>query len=336
MRWTRNLAPPWPAVIITLGWSVFFGGSVIAASPPPRLQYVTTAHQFGPVGFRDPIGAVSPDGVWLAYGAGRELKVQRVGGGPVHTIGPMDSSIRYLAWLPDSRHVAVQERVTDTDEPRWLLLDTSTSSREPLLPGKKRLQGKLIGSGGKPGDLIEVELGRLRHLVWSPNGSSVAVIAASESGWQLWTFSSDGGIARVVESNKRLSFPTWTADGKSVACLSYAEGRQYVIFESSGPPGTKGLYIVPRSGGRPRRIHEFKSEQLYSGIGVSPDGWWVAFVQPASDGYFQIFRVPVEGGTPEQLTFDRSHKTQPSYAPNGKEIAFTVFVYESQFWLLEP
>ena len=37
------------------------------SAAPPRLQYVTTAHQAGPVGYRDPVGAVSPDGVWLAY-----------------------------------------------------------------------------------------------------------------------------------------------------------------------------------------------------------------------------------------------------------------------------
>ena len=32
----------------------------------PRLAWVATAHQLGPVGYRDPAGAVSPDGEWIA------------------------------------------------------------------------------------------------------------------------------------------------------------------------------------------------------------------------------------------------------------------------------
>ncbi len=57
---------------------------------------------------------------------------------------------------------------------------------------------------------------------------------------------------------------------------------------------------------------------------------------PSSNSYFQIFRLPVTGGTPEQITFDPSDKTQPSYSPSGDRIVFTVFSYESQFWVLAP
>ena len=47
----------------------------------PRLQYVTTARQSGPVGYRDPLGVMSPDGEWLAYAAGTGLYLQRIVGG---------------------------------------------------------------------------------------------------------------------------------------------------------------------------------------------------------------------------------------------------------------
>ena len=60
------------------------------------------------------------------------------------------------------------------------------------------------------------------------------------------------------------------------------------------------------------------------------------WVGPSSNSYFQIFRLPVTGGTPEQITFDPSDKTQPSYSPSGDRIVFTVFSYESQFWVLAP
>ena len=46
-------------------------------------------------------------------------------------------------------------------------------------------------------------------------------------------------------------------------------------------------------------------------------------------------RLPAAGGTPQQLTFDRSNKTQPSYAPNGQRIALTVWEYAAHFWVVK-
>src|SRR5262249_45973981 len=43
------------------------------ASDRSRLTLVATAHQLGPVGYRDPAGAISPDGRWVAYSEGRFL-----------------------------------------------------------------------------------------------------------------------------------------------------------------------------------------------------------------------------------------------------------------------
>jgi hypothetical protein len=40
------------------------------------------------------------------------------------------------------------------------------------------------------------------------------------------------------------------------------------------------------------------------------------------------------GGPPLQVTTDPSHKTQPAWSPDGAYIAFTVWSYEAQFWVL--
>ena len=114
--------------------------------------------------------------------------------------------------------------------------------------------------------------------------------------------------------------------------LSEEEIREY--RGSVTEPGRKAIYVVGRDGGTPRKIHEFACDQLYSGLSVSPDFEWVAFIAPAPDGYFQVFRVPVTGGEAEQLTFDPTDKTHPSYAPDGQRIAFAVFSYQAHFWVL--
>ena len=46
--------------------------------------------------------------------------------------------------------------------------------------------------------------------------------------------------------------------------------------------------------------------------------------------------MPVQGGSPEQLTRDPSHKTQPAWSPDGSRLAFTVWSYTSAFWTFRP
>ena len=64
----------------------------------------------------------------------------------------------------------------------------------------------------------------------------------------------------------------------------------------------------------------------------SPKGDQIAFIAPAPDGFFQVYRLPISGGVPVIVTTDPSHKTQPAWSPDGSQIAFTVWSYEAQFW----
>ena len=75
---------------------------------------------------------------------------------------------------------------------------------------------------------------------------------------------------------------------------------------------------------------------MHSGIAVSPDGRWIAYIGPGENGYFQVHRVPLDGGPSEQLTSDRSQKTQPAYSPRGDRLAFTVFRYLARFYEIRP
>ena len=47
-----------------------------------------------------------------------------------------------------------------------------------------------------------------------------------------------------------------------------------------------------------------ESEQIFSGISVSPGFESVVYITPGGNGSFQLWRVRMSGGQPEQLAFD--------------------------------
>ena len=567
-----------------------------------RLRFVTSVAQHGPVGYRDPLGVISPDGMWLASASETRLRVQPVVGGPITELGAGDERITDLAWLPDGRHLAVRQQVFESGRTRWWIYDRTTRTPVPLWPDHTRIRGLREDDSSR----VEVDPADLVQLTWSPTGDSVAGIARDPHGSALWVIHAGGGGARVRVRPWRLSFPAWRATS-GIACLSFRDDRQrldlecgvagaetieaygpvafsadarhlyyavpndrgtldlwrrslfdgtqeqetrfardayapsvtrdgrvlfkvqdYRVFVAAAPAdggasqalttfqsetptwspdgrsigvtfgswrrviddfhypdiaqdlgivvvqdtavtepttvfratpsedqgmawspngrwiafhshaagtddlylqaadrssaarlvsehlyetgwprwtpdgrwivipsedetsrgrsgflsvvgvdpetgritsplrrvslggltagalhaewagndtivfdaitalGRKELYAVSRGGGRPRLIHRYESDEVYAGIATSPDGRWVTYVAPAGDGHYQLFRVPVAGGAPRQLTFDPTDKTQPAYSPDGRRLAFTVFTYTAQFWLLGP
>ena len=133
---------------------------------PPQLRYVTTAHQLGVVGYRDPSGAISPDGTRLAYAEGRFIRVIPLGGGAPMTLAPGEGQIRYLAWKRKDEIVA--EDVTPSG--RWWLYRIGKEGRTPVVAPRpdRRPQATDLGprrQGGRP--RVHVQLAP-NYGCWAP------------------------------------------------------------------------------------------------------------------------------------------------------------------------
>ena len=135
----------------------------------PRLTYVTTAHQLGVVGYRDPAGAISPDGTRVAYSEGRNVRIIPTGGGAPQTLAAGDGQIRNLTWVTDQRLVA-EETGTST---RWWEYSPVTGQRIPLWSGANNFM----------------------QIAWSHDGKSAAAIVNGKDGPELRQISAGGSLA---------------------------------------------------------------------------------------------------------------------------------------------
>jgi WD40-like Beta Propeller Repeat len=567
-------------------------GPAPATYQVPSLRYVTSVDQVGPVAYRDPLGAISPDGKWLAYTSDRFVDVIPSSGGPVRRYGAGVGDLRQLTWMADSRSLAVLERTFDRASQTWYEYRMDSGERTPLWPAhvpanlrelswrssadsldrRPAVAGILGGSpnllvsldpasgavvdtlasadrlssaawmpdgrvaclsrddhepslqmpcgetgpewtrgvygpvafseesvyyaipdergrqdvwrrpvsggaaarissfdrdayapqttldgglffksqdyrvfiamapaeGGptsplttfmsetpswnwsssrvsftwgdwrrqaddlhypditqhigyidlndslpasEPSAIVRQSASEDQSMHWSPNGKWI-VFHSHVNGDDVWLVPADGSAeARPITQNgAETGWPRWSPDGNWIQYPSYRRlpnggrrsdlfvlgidqntgevtreaapinlegfsfdaqqgewlgGSDEIVFEASEGPNSKLLYRVPRSGGIPRLIHRFGSPQVFDGISASPDGRWVAFVAPDPAGWLQIHRVPAAGGLSQVVTTDASHKTQPTYSPDGAHLAFTVFSYKVHFWAVD-
>jgi len=75
---------------------------------------------------------------------------------------------------------------------------------------------------------------------------------------------------------------------------------------------------------------------------ISPDGRWVAFTvqtvdMAANQKPSEIWTVPLDGGSPRQITHDGSSNTRPRWSPDSRRIAYNSDRGgSSQIWLMDP
>jgi Tol biopolymer transport system component len=233
---------------------------------------------------------------------------------PLSVIRASSSEDQGLDWSPDGKWIVLHSHANGLDD-LW------------IQPADGSSPAKSITKGG-------TETGWPR---WSRDGAWIAYGTEVREGNRLrgvlFTVGVDSATGAVTREARRVPIDGVRGD---IDQVEWAAGSDSIVFSASEGHDPRAIYVVARDGGPARLIHRFASEQQFSGIGVSPDFGWVAFIAPATDGHFQVFRVGVAGGTPTQVTFDPTDKTQPAVSRDGTRIAFTVFTYRMQFWVLEP
>ncbi|HSE68085.1 MAG TPA: protein kinase [Gemmatimonadales bacterium] len=260
----------------------------------------------------------SPDGAKLVFsrtvGGYRNLFLRTYPGGEETQLTKGQKDDIQPAWSPDGKTIA---------------LVRSNSASGKLEPSD--VLGWYEG-----GDVwkVDVASGQEALLVagafnprWSPDGSHLAVDEGVGGAHRIWVTDANGRNSRQVTSDSsevvvHMS-PDWSPDGKRLVFRRIQQQKSDIV-------------AVDLATGKTRWVTH--DDVLDVNPTWSPTGRFVYFSSLRGGG-LNLWRVAVSPSgdpqsPPEQLTTGAGDDLEPSIAPDGKRVAFSIFRIEADLWCL--
>jgi len=212
-------------------------------------------------------------------------------------------------------------------------------------------RGTMRGAAHRAADMIYEKLTGIKGVF----GTKVAYVTAQQQGqerlYSLIVSDQDGENEHtIMESTDPIMSPAWSPDSRQLAYVSF-EGNHSSIFvqtlrtgnrfQVSSKPGINGApafspdgrKLVVTLGGvdgnldihvldiTSRQTRRLTTHRAIDTEGTwSPDGRYIYFTSDRSGGP-QVYRVGVNGGTPERVTFEGSYNARPRLSPDGSRLA---------------
>jgi TolB protein len=173
-------------------------------------------------------------------------------------------------------------------------------------------------SGGEPVQITD-ERALNTSPVWLPGRRALLYVSNREGERDVYRVALDEEGRPTVE-------PRRVTTGLGAQTISLApDGRRlaYAVYRH-----TSNIWSAPIPAGVPVPAAEARpvtsGSQAIEALAVSPDGHWLAFDSDRS-GNQDIYKVPIAGGDPIQLTTDPEDDFMSSWSPSGQEIAYYSF-----------
>lgn len=138
---------------------------------------------------------------------------------------------------------------------------------------------------------------------WSPTGE--AILFVRDGG--VWSVLASGGAAREIIRDAYN--PNWSGDGRQVVFE-----RRYEVWTADA------------DGARQQRVRGIPRRELALAArwpAFSPDDQYLVFLDAEATPMADLWRVRLDGGNPEQLTFQPAFSSAPVWSPDGKYVVYS-------------
>ncbi len=261
--------------------------------------------------------AWSPDGQAIAYavaprGSGASsLYVQPVDGGDAALVASLETSpsrgIHSPRWSPDGTWIA------------YVLANTGFVFSGNAFGNVGPSSVWVVRSdGGEPIQITDPAALNTSP-AWTADGRSLLFVSSRGGGRDIYQITLD-------DSRKPVGRPTRLTTGLQAHTISLSVDGSRLAYSTYTPRANVWSIRIPEDG--VASIAEAEpvttGNQYVEGVAVSPDGQWIAFDSDRS-GNQDIYKVPVAGGQPQQLTTDAGDEFLYSWSPNAESLAFHAY-----------